>query len=271
MIAFGCAIASERKYRRYARPGIERAGDRSSVVIEIRGRDCLFRAYNEAISRAASIADLEALVLLHEDVEIIGDRFGERLRRTLGDPDVAVVGALGSGASGIGGIDWWSFEPGLGRLLWEVPDPAEAWGTSWMMLFGWEEHVPFGTAGSLDGALIALSPWAVRNLRFDEALGPAIHAYDADICLEARRRGKKVVVANLPIVHHTDMTWMRRSGERWKRAHAAFARKWGAGPRVPIPAGRGVEGQVEARRIARERLEARGLLELSARESGARE
>ena len=41
---------------------------------------------------------------------------------------------------------------------------------------------------------MVLSPWAVRELRFDESLGK-LHGYDFDICMQARAAGKKVVDA----------------------------------------------------------------------------
>ena len=44
-----------------------------------------------------------------------------------------------------------------------------------------------GEVDTVDGFLLALSPWAVRNLRFDESLG-LLHGYDFDFCLQVRRR-----------------------------------------------------------------------------------
>ena len=37
----------------------------------------------------------------------------------------------------------------------------------------------------MDGFVIALSPWVVRNIRFDESLGQ-LHGYDLDFCLQVR-------------------------------------------------------------------------------------
>ena len=45
---------------------------------------------------------------------------------------------------------------------------------------------------------MVLSPWAVRELRFDESLGK-LHGYDFDICMQARAAGKKVVTADFRV------------------------------------------------------------------------
>ena len=49
--------------------------------------------------------------------------------------------------------------------------------------------------------MIVLSPWAVRNLSFDERISGR-HGYDVDICLQARAAGKRVVTADLRVIHH---------------------------------------------------------------------
>ena len=53
-----------------------------------------------------------------------------------------------------------------------------------------------GEVDAIDGFVMAVSPWAVRNLRFDESLGK-IHGYDFDFCAQARAAGHKVVTADL--------------------------------------------------------------------------
>ena len=257
MIAYACAIADQDKFRRYANPGLERAFEPDSELLEIGGRDCLFRAYNEALAWARELPELEALVLLHEDLEILTAGFAADLRRALSDPEVAVVGVLGSADPDVGGIDWWHFKPYVGRLLVEAIDPMVAWGSAWMWLSGWVDNHAYGPAGSVDGAIVVLSPWAVHNLRFDESLGPSVHGYDADIAFEARRRGKRVRVEYLPACHHNNDNWKQLSGDAWKRGHAAFARKWGTPPRIPVPGDEPVETPERAASIARAAVEAR--------------
>ena len=46
-----------------------------------------------------------------------------------------------------------------------------------------------GEVDTVDGFVLVLSPWAVRNLRFDESLGQ-LHGYDFDFCLQVARGGQ---------------------------------------------------------------------------------
>jgi hypothetical protein len=86
---------------------------------------------------------------------------------------------------------------------------------------------------------MALSPWAVRELRFDESLG-ARHGYDIDLCLQARAAGKKVVTADLKVVHHHSLELIA-DPDRWIESHIAVAEKWNG------MLGEGVDGDAELR------------------------
>jgi hypothetical protein len=92
-----------------------------------------------------------------------------------------------------------------------------------------------GEVETIDGFVICMSPWAVRELRFDESLGQ-IHGYDFDISLQARAAGKKVVTADLRVVHHHSLDLIG-DVEAWIAAHMRVAEKWEG--RMP---GVGVEG-----------------------------
>ena len=121
-----------------------------------------------------------------------------------------------------------------------------------------------------------LSPWAVRNLRFDEQLARR-HGYDVDICLQARAAGRKVVTADLRVVHHHSLDLLP-DAEEWIQAHIALAEKWegqlgiGDGVRRLAPAraarrGRGVrvpaaDGRRRAAAKRRPRQAARDLAQL---------
>ena len=71
-----------------------------------------------------------------------------------------------------------------------------------------------------------LSPWAVRNLRFDEAL-LLNYGFDVDFCLQARAAGKKVAVADLRAVYHRSVELVGDL-DVWIAAHVQLAEKWGA-------------------------------------------
>jgi len=68
-------------------------------------------------------------------------------------------------------------------------------------------------------------PWAVRNLRFDEDLGSQIHGYDLDFCLQVREAGRKVITADLKVVHHHSLKLVS-DPEVWIQAHMRVAEKW---------------------------------------------
>jgi hypothetical protein len=226
MIAFAVCIGSEEKFRRYAAPGLRAAAEPDSVIAEVTGADSIFTAYNEVLDALADSDDLEALVLLHEDTEIVDSRFCQKLRQRLADTEIAVVGVVG--ARGVRNLGWWEGE-GFGRVL----------ETRGIVDFGGGSH----DVDSVDGLLMALSPWAVRNLRFDEEAFSGFHGYDADICFQAREAGRRVVVDELAVVHHTKGGYGNR--DDFRACDVAFVDKWAARG-VPAPAGPGEPAQISA-------------------------
>ena len=75
-----------------------------------------------------------------------------------------------------------------------------------------------GEVDTLDGFLLVLSPWAVRNIRFDEALGE-FHGYDLDFCLQVREAGRKVVTADFRAIHHRPLEMRSRPRALGRGAH----------------------------------------------------
>jgi GT2 family glycosyltransferase len=225
MFAFGCPITDGGLYERYARRGIELVAEPDSAVLAHQSGGSIFRAYNVLMDQASEHDDLEALVLLHQDSEITDPDFCSKVRAALGDPDVAIVGC--AGALGARNISWWE-----GMVTWasfshrytemgggEIP------GLSW-----YADRVPsYATTGEvdvIDGFIIVMSPWAVRELRFDESLG-LLHGYDLDICLQARSAGKKVMTTDFRAIHHHSLDLIGDQ-EAWIAAHMRIADKWEA-------------------------------------------
>jgi len=85
---------------------------------------------------------------------------------------------------------------------------------------------------SVDGQLLVLSPWAVRNLRFDEAL-MLNYGFDLDICLQARAAGRRVVVADIAAVYHRSVELVSDL-DVWIAAHVQVAEKWDGTLRGPV-------------------------------------
>ena len=208
MIAFAACVGSEEKFRSFAQPGLRLACEPDSLVAEVTTDSSIFSAYNEVLDALAPRDDLEAIILLHEDLEIVDSDFCGKVRRRLAEPDVAVVGVVG--ATGVTSLAWWEGS-GRGRCL-------ESRG---LVDFGGGRH----DVDSVDGLLLVLSPWAARNLRFDEDTFTGFHGYDADICFQARAAGKRVVVDEIAVVHHTKGGYGDR--DAYAACDRAFRSKWG--------------------------------------------
>jgi Glycosyltransferase like family len=223
MIAFGCPITKGRLYERYAAPGIRLVAEPDSEVFAYQSGGSIFRAYNTLMEMAAKHDDLEALVLLHQDSEFTDPGFCSKIREALSDPEVAIVGA--AGAIGVRNISWWE-----GMVTWaSFAHRYEEMGGGDIPGLSWHgDRVPsYATTGevdAIDGFIIVMSPWAVRNLRFDETLG-LLHGYDLDICLQAKAAGKKVMTTDFRAIHHHSLDLIGDQ-EAWVAAHMRIAEKW---------------------------------------------
>jgi hypothetical protein len=222
MIAFGCAISDSELYQRYAKPGIQLAVEHDGVVFAQASPGSVARIYNLILEQAAARDDLEALVLINEQAEILDPRFGEKLRRAFSDPDVAVVGC--AGAIGVRSIAWWE-----GTVTWasSVYRDNELGGEEFPSLPLSEQNCDgphMGEVDVVDGVVMALSPWAVRELRFDESLGPR-YGYEYDFCLQARAAKRKVVTEDLRIAHYYPLAVID-DPDTWIEAHMRTAEKW---------------------------------------------
>jgi hypothetical protein len=224
MILFGSAVTDLETYDRCAVPGIRLAAEPDSEVVAHQSAGSLFRNYNLLLDQAAAREGLEALVLVHQDAEIVDPDFCAKIRQALSDPEVVIVGC--AGAVGVRGIAWWE-----GAVTWaSFSHRYRELGGGEFPSLSWtdaEEPPSFtrtGEVDSVDGFVMAVSPWAVENLRFDESLGK-LHGYDFDFCMQARAAGKKVVTADFRVVHHHSLELISDS-ETWIEAHIRVAEKW---------------------------------------------
>jgi hypothetical protein len=208
MIAFAACIGTPEVFARYARPGLAAVGEPDSPLAEI-DTDSIFAGYNEALDAFGGEADLEALVLLHEDVVIQDRRFCEKVRARLSDPQIAIVGVIG--AREVRSLCWWE-----GDIRGRVTE------TRGVIDHGAGCH----DVDAVDGLLMVLSPWAVRHLRFDEDGFHGFHGYDVDLCFQALEHGRRVVVDDLLVCHHTQ-GGIGDGGAFW-RADGTLRNKWAA-------------------------------------------
>ena len=223
MIVFGTAVTDPEIYDSCAAPGIERTAEPDSIVLAHHTAGSVFRNYNLLMDKAAAHEDLEALVLLHQDVELADSDFAATLREAMSDAEVAIVGCVG--AVGVRSIAWWQ-----GALTWAgMTHRYPEYGGGEFPAISWRPQLAPSYAGtgevdSVDGLIMVLSPWAVRNLRFDESLGK-LHGYDFDICMQARAAGKKVATAEFRAIHHHSLELISEP-ETWTQTHIRLAEKW---------------------------------------------
>ncbi len=244
MIAFGCAVQEPDAYRDRAGPGIARARESDSAVHVIAATSSITRNLNLLLDQAAPSDDLEALVLVDEDAEIADPELCAKVRRALADPDVAVVGC--AGATGVEGLAWWDGAVNAGRVVHRYA----AFGGGELPAFAWARAgSPPAEVDMVAGFLLALSPWAVRSLRFDEGLHLSA-GFDLDFCLRVRQAGHKVVTADLAVTHHRSLELVEQP-DAWTEAHIRLSEKWDG--RLPGAPPRPTDWKQRARRAEAER------------------
>jgi hypothetical protein len=234
MLIFGCSITAPDVYARCAEPGLRLVAEPDSEIIANAAAGSLFRSYNLILDAAARREDLEAVVLVHQDAEIDDPDFCAKLREALRDPDVAVVGCVG--AIDVRSIAWWE-----GSVTWaSFSHRYQEFGGGEVQAFTWSQdgrpgYARTGEVDTLDGFVLCLSPWAVRNVRFDETIGTQIHGYDLDYCLQVRETGHKVVTADFKVVHHHSLELVEDT-QPWIEAYVRVADKWeGRMPGIGLP------------------------------------
>jgi hypothetical protein len=247
LIAFGSAVNEPDIYRKYAEKGIELVREPDSRIFANVASGTLFRNYNLILDLAAEYEDLEALVLVHQDAEIVDPEFCAKLREALRDPEVGVVGCVG--AIGVRNIAWWEGSVTWGSFIHRYSElgggdiPAFAWDNA---------NLPptsrLGVVDTVDGFILGLSPWTVRNVRFDESLG-RLHGYDFDYCLQVREAGRKVVTADFKAIHHHSLDLVSNP-DTWVEAHMRIAEKWDG--RMPNVGAAGGDWKLRARRAEAE-------------------
>lgn len=203
VVAYGCCVGSWDKFDRYValRTGdspMQAYSDQRSIAV----------AYNQMINIYRG-ADVDALVLLHDDLEITDPDFEAKILEAVARPDVALVGVCGG--RGAGSLAWWNADT-VGHQLID----------SGMLDFG--AHA--GDVDMIEGSIMVLSPWAIANLEFDEGYG-GFHAYP-EISLSAREKGKRTIVIDVDTYHHTTLGFKSlESQESWFESDRRFREKWG--------------------------------------------
>lgn len=201
VIGYGCTVGSWEKLRRNVIPRTT-----GRALFALSGQTALTVAYN-AILDAYQGRDLDAVILLHDDLDIIDPDAEEKFLKAL-TPDVALVGVCGG--KGDSTLAWWTSET-VGHQMTD----------SGMLDFG----ARAGDVAFIEGSIMVFSPWAVEHLRFDERY-PGFLGYD-DICLTARAEGMRVTVADVDTHHHSTIGFKSPAiAAAWDVAEEIFQEKW---------------------------------------------
>ncbi len=218
MITFATRSASTEKLNAHCIPGI-RASMRENYnhLTRKSTSEDIFPTLQDFIEHARGHKSSEALVLLHDDLELRDPAFAEKVRAALKDPDVAIVGCIG--ARNVRSMNWWEGSPRFGHAedgLHGVYD----WGFN---TIGATSGFEWADVDTVDGMLLILSPWAIDHLNLDGLGYRGLHGYPEELCFQARSLGKRVVVTRIELMHHTkggiagDPSGYRRSDENFKR------------------------------------------------------
>jgi len=212
VIAFLVAVADQSRFDAIAAPGIEHVREADSLVVTVQPEAGCGpqRALNAALDALADEPDLEAVVNLHEDVVLLDPDTASIVRDAFADPAIAIAGAIG--AQGVPGLAWWGGIPIGSAETAHVPDGV---------ITGMASR---GPVDAVDGIVLCLSPWAVRTLRFDEALAADFHGYDIDLCFQARHHARRVEVIPLAVRHEHRPLFT--DTDRWVRNELRFQQQW---------------------------------------------
>jgi hypothetical protein len=206
-IVYGSCVGSREKFERIAERSI-RLIDEQALILTRFEQASIFGAYNSILDEAQRY-EPAAVVLVHDDLELRDLELESKLRALLADPAIAIIGV--AGGRGIPDMAWWEGGENVGH----APDTfAER-----------QFRRSAGAVDAVDGILLALSPWAIHHLRFDEVRFRGFHGYDADICRQATAAGKKVVVGDIATFHHTSSA-AASATHAWHQALYTWRLKW---------------------------------------------
>lgn len=184
MIAYGCCVGPSGKFETRLAPSLEVAPPGATLLVR-RDQPSIFEAYNSIMDEAGQLPGLEALVLVHDDVMFRAPGAEEAIMAAMTDPAVGVAGVVGG--RGQRELSWWTSATLLGHVEHATHKDDFSRGMS--------------RVDVVDGLLMALSPWVVRNVRLDGRGYPPFHGYDGELCSLVRSHGREIAVLDLDIFH----------------------------------------------------------------------
>lgn len=173
-------------------------------------------------------SDLEAVFLLHTDLQIVDPQGEAKLVAALQEPDVALVSV--EGGDGDRGTEWWLCNPighqGMRRFYIDFSGQTPGAETGPSDDARTKPRARSGDVEVLEGSILGFSPWAIEHLRFDESSPAAFHSYD-EVCFQAIAAGKRCVVVDVETFHHTDGSYKgQQSIDDWRIGNEWSRKKW---------------------------------------------
>lgn len=203
-IGYGSCVGSWEKLSRNVVPRVV-----GRPLVALYGQSSISIGYNTILD-AYRGKGLDAVILLHDDLEVTDPDAEAKFLDALTDPDVALVGVCGG--KGDQTLHWWESE----KVGHQMTDTC-------LLDFGQRT----GDVAFIEGSVMVFSPWAVDNLRFDERYPGFSAGYD-DICLHARAAGKRVTVVDVDTHHHSTVGWKSPQAQvAFAAAEGQFRAKWG--------------------------------------------
>lgn len=203
-VSYGCCVGSWDKFTANVAP---RTAGRPMMALA--GQTGIVKAYN-AILDTHRENPPDALILLHDDLELTDPDAEAKFLAALADPNVALVGVAGGGGDS---LYWWQHEP-VGHQLTDVMN----------IDFGQRT----GDVTLIEGSVMALSPWLIATLRFDPQF-TGFHGYD-EIGQQVKAAGKRVVVIDVDTHHHNPMGYAsEESAAMCRLAASLYQEKWRLG------------------------------------------
>jgi hypothetical protein len=212
--------------------GVPSTKDLGQVVMTVIGATSLWRAVPEMIYQVDDEADderydIEGYIFMHEDTEVCDPKVLHKLRKAFRDPEIGVVGVYG--ADNVKSLAWWD-----GRQKGRFPSHVPLRGLNGYPDPPMARYVDHGSpiVDCVDGCFMAISPWCAHNVPFDSERFHGFHGFDVDFCAEVWAAGKRVIVSDIDIWHHTRNGYGDPDGAlggfpAWEKANAIFKEKWG--------------------------------------------
>lgn len=184
MFVFGVFIDSQEVFDRHCLPAVAAFGGPDATLITSPDTP-IAGTYNQMLAASLELDDVEAIVLLRQDVEIADPRFLTKVRGAFArDPKLAVIGPVGGQ-----GVD--------------------------------KAH----DVERVDGLCMILRPDLAARLRFDDVTFTGRSGYDVDFCFRVREAGLRVAVEPIDIVRHGDAAHPVDDDDSFRSAAAAWQGK----------------------------------------------